>query len=254
MKQPKDYLIFPLDVPTLHEARHYVEILSDCVGLFKVGLELFTREGPEIVRHIKTTAKDTGIFLDLKLHDIPETVRRTMAIIADLGVTFTTVHCGDSNAMLKAASEGAGGKTGILGVTVLTSISPADLQTAGYTKTFTNNLTQLVLKRARMAKDAGFSGVICSGLEAGIIKEHVGRDFLAVTPGIRPAWDLTEAHDQKRVLTPAQAIKNGSDYLVMGRPIRDAKDPAAAAMKVIEEIESALRQQHNVSAFKRGLK
>ena len=240
MKKAKDYLIFPLDVPTLHEAMHYVEILSACVGLFKVGLELFTREGPEIVRQIKNATTETGIFLDLKLHDIPETVRRTMAIIANLGVTFTTVHCGDSNAMLKAASEGAGGKIGILGVTVLTSISTADLQTAGYAKTFTNDVTQLVLKRAGMAKDAGFSGIICSGIEAGIIKEHVAKDFLAVTPGIRPAWDLADAHDQKRVLTPAKAIQNGSDYLVIGRPIRDAKDPAAAATKVIEEIESAM--------------
>jgi orotidine-5'-phosphate decarboxylase len=240
MKQSKDYLIFPLDVPTLHEAMRYVQILSGCVGLFKIGLELFTREGPEIVRQIKNAADGTGIFLDLKLHDIPETVRRTMAIIADLGVTFTTVHCSDSKAMLTAASEGAGGKTGILGVTVLTSVSANDLRTAGYAETFAGDITQLVLKRARMAKDAQFSGVICSGLEAGLIKKYVGQDFLAVTPGIRPAWELTGAHDQKRVLTPAQAILNGSDYLVIGRPIRDAKDPAAAALKVIEEIESAL--------------
>jgi orotidine-5'-phosphate decarboxylase len=240
VKQPKDYLIFPLDVATLHEARHYAEILSGCVGLFKIGLELFTRVGPEIVRHIKNAANGSGIFLDLKLHDIPETVRRTMMSIADLGVTFTTVHCSDSNAMLKAASEGAGGKTGILGVTVLTSISANDLRTAGYAETFAGDITQLVLKRAEMAKEAGFSGVICSGLEAGLIKEHVGKDFLAVTPGIRPAWELAGAHDQKRILTPAQAIRNGSDYLVIGRPIRDAKDPAAAALKVIEEIESAL--------------
>ena len=240
MKQPKDYLIFPLDVPTLKEARQYVDLLCDFVGLFKIGLELFTREGPDIIRQIKTAASGTGIFLDLKLHDIPETVRRTMMNIADLGVTFTTVHCGDSFAMLEAASEGAGGKTGILGVTVLTSISSADLHEAGYSESLANDTTQLVLKRAGMAKKAGFAGVICSGLETSRVKNHAGKDFLAVTPGIRPAWELTDTHDQKRVLTPARAIRNGSDYLVIGRPIRDAKDPANAAMKVIKEIESAL--------------
>jgi orotidine-5'-phosphate decarboxylase len=239
MKKAKDYLIFPLDVPTLKEARHYVEILHGRVGLFKIGLELFTREGPEIVRQIKAAADGTGIFLDLKLHDIPETVRRTMAIIADLGVTFTTVHCGDSITMLKAATEGARGKTGILGVTVLTSISTDDLREAGYVESYANDTTRLVLKRAGMAKSAGFSGVICSGFEAGPIKDHAGKDFLAITPGIRPAWELADAHDQKRVLTPARAIENGSDYLVIGRPIRDAEDPAAAASKIIEEIASA---------------
>jgi orotidine-5'-phosphate decarboxylase len=240
MKKAKDYLIYPLDVPNMKQARHYVEILSHSVGLFKIGLELFTREGPEIIRQIKTAAKGAGIFLDLKLHDIPETVRRTMAVIADLGVTFTTVHCGDSLAMLKAAAEGAAGKTGILGVTVLTSLSTTDLKAAGYAPDFTSDTTQLVLKRAGMAKDAGFAGVICSGFESTRIKEFCGKNFLAVTPGIRPAWELTDTHDQKRVMTPARAIRNGSDYLVVGRPIRDAADPAKAAMAVIEEIETAL--------------
>ena len=240
MKPAKDYLIFPLDVPTLAEARRYVDILSDSVGLFKIGLELWARTGPDIVHAIQNASGGAGIFLDLKLHDIPETVRRTMAIIADLGVAFTTVHCGDSKNMLQAAVEGAGGKIDILGVTVLTSIDTDDLQTMGYADTYVQDMGRLVLKRASMAKDAGFAGVICSGQETGLIKKHLGKDFLAVTPGIRPDWESAKSQDQKRVLTPARAIANGSDYLVIGRPIRDAVDPKSAADKIIQEITSVL--------------
>jgi len=240
VKLAKDYLIFPLDVPTLDEARRYVEILSDAVGLFKIGLELWARTGPDIVRAIQTASGGAGIFLDLKLHDIPETVRRTMAVIADLGITFTTVHCGDSKKMLQAAVEGAGGRIDILGVTVLTSIDANDLQTVGYADTYVQDIGRLVLKRAAMAKAAGLSGVICSGQETGLIKKHLGKDFLAVTPGIRPAWKSAGAHDQKRVLTPAGAVAGGSDYLVVGRPIRDADDPKSAAEKIVREIASVL--------------
>ena len=240
MKQAKDYLIFALDVPTLEEAGRYVAMLESVVGMFKIGLELFTQSGPEIIHVIRKASGGAGIFLDLKLHDIPETVRRTMAIIADLGVTFTTVHCADSKSMLAAAVDGAAGRTGILGVTVLTSIHTAELRTAGYAETFARDVNRLVLKRAAMAKDAGLSGVISSPREAGLIKSRFGKEFLAITPGIRPAWETTAAHDQKRVLTPAEAILNGSDYLVIGRPIRDAADPASAAAKILEEIGSVI--------------
>ena len=242
MKLAKDYLIFPLDVATLDDARRYIDLLSNRVGLFKIGLELFTKIGPTIVRTVRERSGGAGIFLDLKLHDIPQTVRRTMAVIADMGVTFTTVHCGDAKAMLEAAVEGAGDSVKILGVTVLTSISAADLPAMGYSDVFSRDMSRLVLKRATEAKAAGFSGVVCSGREAGLIKTHLGAQFLAVTPGIRPARELKNTQDQKRVLTPAAAIQNGADYIVVGRPIRDAAAPAAAADKIISEIEAALIQ------------
>jgi len=239
MRQAKDYIIFPLDVASTDEAKHYVELLADRVGLFKVGLELFIRSGPDMVRFIHA-AGTAGVFLDLKLHDIPATVSRAMAGIADLGVRFATVHCGESQKMLEAAVAGARGNVDILGVTVLTSVSAADIEAAGYRAEYYPDLSELVLKKAALAKSAGCAGVVCSGLEAAVIKGRFGKEFAAVTPGIRPQWSLGEQDDQQRVTTPAQAIGNGSDYLVIGRPIRDADDPIRAAVKVAEEIETAI--------------
>lgn len=239
MKQAKDYIIFPLDVPSVEAARQYVEMLSDVVGMFKVGLELFIRSGPDIVAFIKRSGS-ADVFLDLKLHDIPETVSRAMSSIADLGVKFATVHCGESLRMLEAAVAGAGGRVGVLGVTVLTSISGEDIKSAGFKKPFYDDLTRLVVERAAMAQSAGCVGIVCSGREVKVIKKNSDRDFLAVTPGIRPSWDEMEKHDQKRVATPALAVENGSDYLVIGRPIRDAKNPRAAALRIAEEIEAVL--------------
>lgn len=238
MKHPNDYIIFPLDVSSAKEAKHYIGLLSEHVGMFKVGLELFMSSGPEIIKMIKDMSP-AGIFLDLKLHDIPETVKRAMEIIARLGVNFTTVHCGETAEMLKAAVAGSSGKTKVLGVTVLTSVSASDIKKAGFDSHYFD-ITKLILKRAETARDSGCSGIVCSGLEAKLIKNRFGKEFLAVTPGIRPAWSLEEKDDQKRVSTPASAVKNGADYLVIGRPIRDAKDPVAAAIKTAEEIESAL--------------
>jgi len=220
----------------MDEAKHYIELLADRVGLFKVGLELFIRSGPEIVRYINQ-AGSARVFLDLKLHDIPATVSRAMEGIADLGVKFATVHCGESQKMLEAAVAGSHGKVDILGVTVLTSVSAADIEAAGYQPDYYRDLSGLVVKKAAMAQAAGCAGIVCSGLEASMIKNRFGKDFTTVTPGIRPQWSLGEPDDQARVTTPARAIKNGSDYLVIGRPIRDAGDPAQAAMKVAEEIE-----------------
>ena len=238
MRQAKDYIIFPLDVPSIDAAKHYVELLANCVGLFKVGLELFIRSGPEIVKYINQ-AGAAGVFLDLKLHDIPATVSRAMGGIADLGVKFATVHCGESQKMLEAAVAGSRGKVDILGVTVLTSVSAADIEAAGYQADYYRDLSALVIKKAAMAKTAGCAGIVCSGLEAPTIKSRFGNGFATVTPGIRPQWSLGEQDDQARVTTPARAIKNGSDYLVIGRPIRDAADPVQAAMKVAQEIEAA---------------
>ena len=238
MRKGKDYIIFPLDVATIETAKKYVELLAERVGLFKVGLELFIRCGPEIIDfiHSQTAAR---VFLDLKLHDIPATVGRAMTRIADLGVAFATVHVGETRRMLEAAVEGSGGKVGILGVTVLTSVSAKDLESAGYRQDLYDDMPLMVLQRAQLAHEAGCAGVICSGLEAGQIKERFGNDFLAVTPGIRPAGAVTTKEDQQRIATPAQAITAGADYLVMGRPIRDADDPRQAADRIAEEIEDA---------------
>ena len=238
MKQAKDRIIFPLDVATIEAAKKYIGWLAERVGLFKVGLELFIRCGPEIIDfiHSQTAAR---VFLDLKLHDIPATVGRAMSRITDLGVAFDTVHVAENRRMLEAAVEGSAGKVGVLGVTVLTSVSAKDLESAGYRPVFYDDVPQLVLQRAQQAHEAGCAGVICSGHEAGQIKERFGKDFLAVTPGIRPAWTFNAKEDQRRITTPAQAISAGADYLVIGRPIRDAEDPRQAAVRIAEEIEDA---------------
>jgi len=239
MRQPKDYIIFPLDVASTDEAKRYIELLSDHVGLFKVGLELFIRSGPDIVRYINASGR-AGVFLDLKLHDIPATVSRAMSGIADLGVRFATVHCGETAKMLESAVTGARDAVEILGVTVLTSVAAEDIQEAGFRSDFYADLTRLVIKRAAMAKAAGCAGVVCSGREAAMIKREFGKEFAAVTPGIRPQWSLGEKDDQQRVTTPGQAVRSGADYVVIGRPIRDADNPVRAAVRVAEEIEAAL--------------
>ena len=239
MKAAKDHIVFPLDVPSIEAAKSLVRLLADDVGMFKVGLELFIRSGPDLIRWILQTGS-TQVFLDLKLHDIPVTVKRAMAQVAELGVSFATVHCGESRSMLAAAVEGAAGRVRVLGVTVLTSVSPHEIAQAGYRDTYSRNLKQLVMKKAAMAKDAGCAGVVCSGHEVQGIKAAFGLDFQAVTPGIRPVDDKVAADDQARVVTPAMAIRKGSDYLVIGRPIRDAADPQAAARSIAVEIQGVL--------------
>ncbi len=239
MRQAKDYIVFPLDVSSADEAKSFVELLAEHVGLFKVGLELFIRSGPDIVRFINA-AGTAGVFLDLKLHDIPVTVSRAMDGIADLGIQFATVHCGETTKMLEAAVNSSQGKVQILGVTVLTSVTADEIRTAGYRPDLYQNLSALVLQRAGMARTAGCAGVVCSGLETAMIKAHFGTEFITVTPGIRPQWSLGENDDQKRVTTPVQAVLNGSDYLVIGRPIRDASDSRAAAERIAEEIASVI--------------
>lgn len=239
MKRAKDYIIFPLDVPTEKAAKEYVELLSGSVGMFKVGLELFIRSGPKIIDFIKASG-NADVFLDLKLHDIPATVLHAMERITDLGVKFATVHCGETIRMLEAAVSGAKGRVGVLGVTLLTSVASEDIKDAGFKKVFYEDLMRLVVDRAAKAKAAGCVGIVCSGREVKMIKKILGRDFIAVTPGIRPIWDEMGKHDQKRVVTPAIAVKNGSDYLVIGRPIRDANNPKEAALRIAEEIEAVL--------------
>jgi orotidine-5'-phosphate decarboxylase len=238
-KTGKDYIVFPLDVGSMGEARELVRRLGAYVGMFKIGLELFIHQGPQVVNMVRDLS-GAKIFLDLKLHDISTTVYRAMARVADLGVDLVTVHTCSSKKMLEKAVEGGQGKVGVLGVTLLTDNDADTLARGGFSNRFSADPAELVMLRAGMAKDAGCAGVVCSGQEAAGIKARFGRNFLAVTPGIRPDWGLTPGDDQKRITTPAQAVAQGSDLLVIGRPIRDADDPAAAARKVIDEIDSAL--------------
>lgn len=239
MRAPRDYIVFPLDVATRAEAEQLVRQLAGHVGLFKVGLELFIRTGPDLIRWIQGQGP-SGIFLDLKLHDIPVTVARAMEGIGALDVALTTVHCGESPRMLEAAVAASGGRTGVLAVTVLTSVGPEELRQAGLAPALAGDMNALVLHRARAARSAGCAGVVCSGWEVAAIKQHLGKAFLAVTPGIRPAWESLGTDDQRRVMTPAEAVRNGADYLVIGRPIRTAADPARAARQVAAEIAEGL--------------
>lgn len=243
MKTAKDYIVFPLDVPSPEMARSLVSLLADEVGMFKIGLELFIRSGPELVRWVDQ-AGSAKVFLDLKLHDIPATVQRAMTQVAELGVYFATVHCGESKSMLDAAVAGAAGKVNVLGVTVLTSVSADDIRTAGYQEPYITDLKRLVMKKAVMARDAGCAGIVCSGQEVQQVKDALGPSFQAVTPGIRPAGKTVRQDDQSRIVTPAMAIQRGADYLVIGRPIRDADDPTAAAREIAGEIQAVLEGVH----------
>ena len=223
----RERLIAALDVPTAAEARVLVEKLGDSVRFYKIGLELSTTGGYfELLDWL--VKRGNRVFCDLKLHDIPETVRRAVANLRGRGVSFLTVHA-DRGVMEAAVKEK--GDIKVLAVTVLTSTSQADLAGQGYT----GKLEDLVASRARGAVETGCDGVITSGLEVAGITQQFGAKLLAVTPGIRPAGG--DAGDQKRVVDVAQAFRNGADYIVVGRPIRDARDPAAAAEAMQKTIE-----------------
>ena len=238
MKTGKDYIIFPLDVSTQEEAARFVTILKDHVGLFKVGLELFVSQGPRILEVIQKIA-GCKVFLDLKLHDIPATMKRAFLAASTYGPHFVSVHCDMGERFLKEVAVENPGGTKILAITLLTSLNKEHLKTLGYRDEYVNDLTRLVLLRARIAKEAGCQGVVCSGQEVAMIKRQFP-GLIAVTPGIRPLWSVVSKDDQKRIVTPADAVKNGADYIVIGRPIRDADNPAKAAKRVSEEIESVL--------------
>ncbi len=236
---PEDYIVFPLDVPSSKEAMRFVHLLRDRVGLFKVGLELFISEGPAIIRNIHETA-GRKVFLDLKLHDIPATMRRALLAAGRHGPRFITVHCDQGEGLLKGAVEDSCEETRILAVSLLTSLGSRDLERLGFREAYVSDPTALVLEKARIAREAGCHGLICSGREAAVVKREIGADFIVMTPGIRPEWTLVEGDDQKRVVTPRVAVAAGADYLVVGRPIRDAKEPALAALRLAEEISKAL--------------
>ena len=239
MKEPKDFIIFPLDLPDYDQAMHYVDLLKEHVGLFKVGLELFISQGPRILKSIRE-AGGAGIFLDLKLHDIPATVKRAFMAASLHSPEFVTVHCDEGGDILRSVAENNPGKTRILAITVLTSLNQDNLSLLGYREEYTNDLSRLVLLKATTAKDAGCHGIVCSGHEVAMVKKEMGSELIAVTPGIRPEWSLVGQDDQKRIVTPKIAVERGADYIVIGRPIRDADNPANAAKRVADEIASAL--------------
>ena len=243
---PGERIIFPLDLPDLAEAVKYVGLLKDHVGVFKVGLELFVAAGPASVSAVKEKAPGCKTFLDMKFHDIPATVKGAIKSASTLGADFITVHCDEGSALLEAVVEGSSGKTKVLGVTVLTSLSQDDLSEIGIDEKYKDPV-ELVLHRARLARVAGCAGVVCSGLEARAVREEFGGDFLIVTPGVRPKGEAKG--DQKRVVTPYEAIKSGADYIVVGRPIREAPDPVKAASKITEEIAKALKDKKTGGNF-----
>jgi orotidine-5'-phosphate decarboxylase len=223
-----------MDVGSADRALELADALGPHVGMFKVGLELFLAASLSGVDLVGELGSRSGVFLDLKLHDIPATVGRALKVAsAKAGIRYVTVHTADGPEALRTYVEEAS-PIGALGVTVLTSVSAGDLPGLG----FSTGLEELVLKRARWAAQCGCAGVVCSGHEARAVREAVGEDPVIVTPGIRPAWQA-EAHDQKRVMTPARAIGAGADLLVVGRPVRDAHDPAEAARRIVDEIEQA---------------
>lgn len=218
----RERLIAALDVPTAVEARALAERLGDAVRFYKIGLELFTAGGYfELLEWLR--GRGGKVFADLKLYDIPETVRRAVTNLRSSGATFLTVHA-ERSIMEAAAREK--GELKILAVTVLTSFDQRSIAEMGYA----GSVQELVLQRARMALESGCDGVIASGLEAPRIKAAFGDQLLVVTPGVRPAGSA--AQDQKRVVDVAQAFANGADYIVVGRPIRDAADPRAVAAAI----------------------
>lgn len=218
---PPERLIFALDVPTTEEAEQLVDKLGESVGFYKVGLELFMAGGYfELLDRLNQRGKK--VFADLKFFDVPQTVKRAVARLAGRGAYFATVH--GNEAMLQAACE-AKGDLRILAVTVLTSLDEKDLGDLG----FECSPKELVLSRARRALEVGCDGVVSSGLEAAELRSELGHKFLVVTPGIRPVENVD---DQKRTVNVEQAFLNGADYIVVGRPIRDAPDPRVAAENI----------------------
>ncbi len=230
----RDRLIVALDVSSAAEARQVVQAIGDAATFYKIGKQLFTAEGPQVVRDLVSSGRK--VFLDLKFHDIPNTVAGAVASAAALGVSMLNVHASGGSKMLKAAvaaAEQSSAKPTVLAVTVLTSLSDADLQEIGVSG---NALTQ-VLRLGALARAAGCGGLVASAREAGELRRELGEGFAIVTPGVRPQG--SDVDDQARVLTPRQAIAAGATHLVVGRPILQAADPAKAARQIVDEIEAA---------------
>jgi orotidine-5'-phosphate decarboxylase len=225
---PRDRLCAAVDFPTWAEAEPFARAVAPEVGMLKVGLELFAAEGPPAVR--AAAALGRPVFLDLKLHDIPNTVEGAARSAAASGASLLTVHASGGPAMVAAAVRGAGPGVRVLAVTVLTSLDAAVLARIGLAGTPEEAVTRL----ARLAVDAGAGGLVCSPLEVAAVRAAVGPGPLLVVPGVRPAG--AARGDQARVATPAEAVRAGADVLVVGRPLRDAADPAAAARAIAGEL------------------
>ena len=235
----KDRLIVALDMPTIEEAHRLVTMLGAAVSFYKVGLELLFAGGLELARELKQDGKN--VFLDMKLLDIGNTVERAVANANELGVNFLTVHGHDLKTLSAAVAGRGSSPMKLLAVTVMTNLTPDDLKQQG------SNLSprELVLHRARLARESGFDGVISSGQEAALIRETVGPDFLIVTPGIRLTGSRTD--DQERVMTPEHAISAGADHIVVGRPITEADDPRAVAEAFHHHIRDAHAERKDLS-------
>jgi orotidine-5'-phosphate decarboxylase len=242
MNSAKQRLIFALDVDNLEDARNWVAKLQRQVGVFKIGKQLFTRCGPEVVRLVQDGGCD--VFLDLKYHDIPNTVAMAGLEAQRLGVRMFNVHAlGGFEMMAKLVAEidrvsprGNPDRPILLAVTILTSSTEETLRRVGIDRP----IQVMVPKLARLAKDAGMDGVVASPKEVGLIRDACGDDFLIVTPGVRPTFASQD--DQKRVTTPGDALRSGADYLVIGRPISAAADPALAADMILQEMQEALNE------------
>jgi orotidine-5'-phosphate decarboxylase len=236
---PKDRLIVALDVDTEEKAIELVEKLKNEVRFFKVGFELFSSCGPSIIERIKETGAE--IFLDLKFHDIPNTVAKAAVSVTRLGVYMFNVHGLGGYDMMKKTAEDVEEearrlgieKPKIIAVTILTSMDESSLKKIGINESIKDE----VLKLARMAKEASLDGVVASPIEAKMIRQELGDEFLIITPGVRPAGAAIQ--DQKRIATPKSAIKDGASFIVVGRPITEAKDPVAAAREILKEIGEA---------------
>lgn len=237
MDMADNRLIVALDVHTMEDVKSLVQELGDSVSFYKVGMELFYSVGPEVVRWLKAEGKQ--VFLDLKLHDIPNTVAEGLCSLMGLGADILDVHTSGGYAMMRTASENlkkAADERGIprpklIGITVLTSINQDEWKDMGNVV----NIKGQVVRLAKLAKKAGLDGVVASPQEAELIREACGADFMVVTPGIRPAGSSLD--DQSRVATPEWALRNGATHLVVGRPIRGAAKPREAALAIIKEIE-----------------
>ena len=222
-------LIVALDVASRGEAVEKVKAIGDAVGFYKIGLELFAAEGPEVVKAVKDLGK--RVFLDLKFHDIPRTVERAVKSAARLGVNLLTIHASGGRAMVRAAAEFGEEAPKILAVTVLTSMDAQDLADIGVAG---RTPAEQVRAVASLAVDSGADGLVCSPLEVGSLSRSLRPGTLFVTPGVRPAGSALG--DQKRVATPAEAVRDGATHLVVGRPVLAAPDPVAAARAIVQEI------------------
>lgn len=225
----KNRIIVALDTDSPEKALETVRTLKGEVGMFKIGMELFPIGGAELVRRIQEQGSD--VFLDLKFHDIPNTVAGAIRTAVSLGVRFVTVHASGGPAMLEAAAKAAQASlTTVLAVTVLTSLDDADLRKVGYS----TGVRETVLRLAAMAKESGIGGLVCSAQEVAEVRERVRHGTVLVTPGVRLPEDAVG--DQKRIVTPDEAVRRGADFLVVGRPITQAADPVAAARRFAEHM------------------